>query len=200
MKISQKIKSLISSENQKSMAKYISILRGINVGGNRKILMTDLKVLFEKMGLSKLETYIQSGNVVFESDQKLSTADLEQNIQQAITETFGFDVPVIVRTTDEWSESITNNPFWKEQNADIDRLHLTFLKEIPSPELHKKIKLFQFLPDRYEIIGKDVFIFCAAGYGTSKLVNSFFESKLKTPATTRNWKTVMKLHIGRAHV
>lgn len=174
--------------------RYISILRGINVGGNRKILMKDLKVLFEKMGLSKVETYIQSGNVVFESDQKLSTADLEVKIQQAISETFGFDVPVIVRTVDEWAKSIGNNPFWKEKEADIDRLHLTCLKDVPSPELLEKIKMFQFLPDRYEIIGKDVFIFCAAGYGTSKLTNPFFESKLKVKATTRNWKTVMKLN------
>jgi len=174
--------------------RYISILRGINVGGNRKILMKDLKVLFEKLGFAEVETYIQSGNVVFESDQKLSTADLEVKIQQAITEPFGFDVPVIVRTADEWAKSIGNNPFWKEKEADIDRLHLTCLKEFPSLELIEKIKSFQFLPDRYEIIGKDVFIFCAAGYGTSKLTNPFFESKLKVPATTRNWKTVMKLH------
>jgi len=156
--------------------------------------MKDLKVLFGKMGLSKVETYIQSGNVVFESDLKLSNADLEVKIQQAITETFGFEVPVIVRTADEWAESIANNPFWKEPNVDIDRLHLTCLKEVPSPELLEKIKLFQYLPDRYEIIGKDVFIFCAAGYGTSRLTNPFFESKLKVPATTRNWKTVIKLH------
>jgi len=184
----------ISKFSNFHIMRYISILRGINVGGNRKILMKDLKVLFEKLGFANVETYIQSGNVIFESDLKLSTADLEQNIQQAITETFGFDVPVIVRTADEWDKSIVNNPFWKEKDADIDRLHLTCLKEIPSPELLEKIKLSQFLPDRYEIIGKDVFIFCAAGYGTSKLVNPFFESKLKVPATTRNWKTVMKLH------
>ncbi len=174
--------------------RYISILRGINVGGNRKILMKDLKSLYEGLGFSKVETYIQSGNVVFESDEKLSNADLEVKIQQAITETFGFEVPVIIRTADEWAKSIVNNPFWKEKDTDIDRLHLTCLKEVPSPELLEKIKLFQFLPDRYEIIGKDVFIFCASGYGTSKLVNSFFESKLKTPATTRNWKTLMKLY------
>jgi uncharacterized protein (DUF1697 family) len=156
--------------------------------------MKDLKVLFEALGLSRVENYIQSGNVIFESNKSILTTDLEQNIQQAITEAFGFDVPIIVRTAKEWAESIGNNPFWKEPNSDIDRLHLTCLKEVPSPELLEKIKLFQFLPDRYEIIGKDVFIFCAAGYGTSKLTNSFFESKLKTPATTRNWKTVMKLH------
>lgn len=176
------------------MAKYISILRGINVGGNRKILMPDLKNLFEKFGFDNVQTYIQSGNVIFESDQKESSTDLELRIQQSIAETFGFDVPVIVRTADEWAESVVNNPFWKEKDADIDRLHLTCLKEVPSPELLKKIKLFQFSLDRYEIIGNDVFIFCAAGYGTSKLTNPFFESKLKIPATTRNWKTVMKLH------
>lgn len=174
--------------------RYISILRGINVGGNRKILMKELKVLFEKLGFTEVVTYIQSGNVVFESDLKLSNADLEVKIEQAITEIFGFDVPVIIRTTDEWAKSIVNNPFWKEKDADIDRLHLTCLKEVPSQELLEKIKLFQYLPDRYEINGKDVFIFCAAGYGTSKLTNPFFESKLKTSATTRNWKTVMKLH------
>ncbi|MDO9614475.1 MAG: DUF1697 domain-containing protein, partial [Bacteroidota bacterium] len=145
-------------------------------------------------GFSKVETYIQSGNVIFESEQNVPNIDLEEKIQQAITETFGFDVPVIVRSADEWAKSIVNNPFWKEKDADIDRLHLTCLKEVPSPELLEKIKMFQFLPDRYEIIGKDVFIFCAAGYGTSKLTNPFFESKLKVPATTRNWKTVIKLH------
>ena len=184
------------------MTKYISILRGINVGGNRKILMKDLKSLYEGLGYSKVETYIQSGNVVFESDLELSNADLEVKIQHAITETFGFEVPVIVRTADEWAKSIVNNPFWKEKDADIDRLHLTCLKEVPSPELLEKIKLFQFLPvrqthgkpDRYEIIGKDVFLFCTSGYGSSKLTNPFFESKLKIPASTRNWKTVMKLH------
>ena len=174
--------------------RYISILRGINVGGNRKILMSDLNKLFVNLGFSKVETYIQSGNVIFESNQKWSNVDLEERIQKAIAETYGFDVPVIVRTTDEWAKSIVNNLYWKEKDADIDRLHLTCLKDIPSPELLDKIKLFQFLPDRYEIIGKDVFIFCAAGYGKSKLTNPFFESKLKVPATTRNWKTVMKLH------
>ena len=176
------------------MTRYISILRGINVGGNRKILMSDLKSLFGKLGFANVETYIQSGNVVFESDLKLSNADLEAKIEQAIIETFGFDVPVIIRTADEWAKSIVNNPFWKEEDANIDRLHLTCLKEVPSQELLEKIKMFQYLPDRYEIIGKDVFIFCAAGYGTSKLTNPFFESKLKVQATTRNWKTVMKLH------
>jgi len=176
------------------MAKYISILRGINVGSGRKVPMADLKKLCEDLGLQKVQTYIQSGNVVFESPHSESVSELEIRLQQAFTKAFGFDIPVLVRTFGEWTESIVQNPFLKEENVDIDRLHLTCLKEVPSPELLEKIKTFQYLPDRYEIFGKNIFIFCAAGYGTSKLINSFFESKLKTPATTRNWKTVMKLH------
>ena len=174
--------------------RYIAILRGINVGSGRKVPMADLKKLCENMGLLNVQTYIQSGNMVFELARAEAIPMFEIRLQQAFTEKFGFDIPVIVRTADEWAESIAQNPFLKEENVDIDRLHLTCLKEIASQELLKKIKLFQYLPDRYEIIGRDVFIFCAAGYGTSKLVNSFFESKLKVPATTRNWKTVLKLN------
>ena len=174
--------------------RHIAILRGINVGTGRKVPMADLKKLCENLGLLNVQTYIQSGNVVFEWFQSESISELETCLQKAFSESFGFDIPVLVRTAEEWAESIVQNPFLKEENVDIERLHLTCLKELPSPELLEKIKTFQYLPDRYEIIGKNVFVFCATGYGTSKLVNSFFESKLKTPATTRNWKTVMKLH------
>lgn len=174
--------------------RYIAILRGINVGTGRKVPMADLKKLCENMGLQNVQTYIQSGNVVFEWSRSESISELETRLQQAFAKAFGFDIPVLIRTSGEWAESLAQNPFLKEENVDIERLHLTCLKELPSPELLEKIKTFQYLPDRYEIIGKNVFVFCAAGYGTSKLVNSFFESKLKTPATTRNWKTVMKLH------
>lgn len=173
--------------------RYITILRGINVGTGRKVPMADLKKLCEKLGLHDVQTYIQSGNVVFELPQPEAIPALEDRLQQAFSNSFGFDIPVIIRTADEWAESIAKNPFLKEENADIDRLHLTCLKDVPAAEQLEKIKAYQYLPDRYEIIGRDVFIYCAAGYGTSKLVNSFFESKLKTSATTRNWKTVMKL-------
>ena len=176
------------------MSRFISILRGINVGANRKVPMSDLKVLCEKLGLKNLQTYIQSGNIVFEMAQPEPIPELQDKLQQAFTKAFGFDIPVLIRTAEQWAETIGKNPFLKEENADFDRLHLTCLKEIPAPELLEKIKAFQYLPDRYEIIGREVYIYCAAGYGTSKLTNPFFESKLKVPATTRNWKTVMKLH------
>ena len=176
------------------MSKYIAILRGINVGTGRKVPMADLKKLCERLGLKQVQSYIQSGNLVFELHNPELIPELEARLQKTFSETFGFEIPVLIRTSEEWTNSIAQNPFLKEENVDIERLHLTCLKELPSPDLLEKIKAFLYLPDRYEIIGRDVFIFCAAGYGTSKLVNSFFESKLKTSATTRNWKTVMQLN------
>lgn len=173
---------------------YIAILRGINVGSGRKVPMADLKTLCGNLGLKNLRTYIQSGNLVFELAEPVAIPELEVRLQHAFAEAFGFDIPVIVRTALEWAESMAKNPFLKEENLDIDRLHLTCLKEVPPAALLEKIKSYQYLPDRYEIIGRNVYVFCANGYGTSKLTNLFFETKLKIQATTRNWKTVMKLY------
>ncbi len=176
------------------MSGYIVLLRGINVGTGRKVPMADLKVLCEKLGLVNVQSYIQSGNLVFELTNPEPIKALEQRLHQVFSETFGFDIPVIIRTTHEWADSIARNPFLREIDGDEGRLYLTFLQNEPSSETLEKIKGLQYLPDRYEIIGKDVFIFCANGYGRTKITNDFFEKKLKVSATTRNWKTVMKLY------
>lgn len=176
------------------MTRYISILRGINVGGKRKILTVNLISLYEQLGFSNVQTYIQSGNVVFDDQEENSAKVLETKINQAISETFGFDVPVIVRTNEEMNKSLANNPFLKEKTVDIDRLHLTFLREVPDLEKVEKLMSLQFKPDRVQIIGKDAFIACSGGYSDSRLTNQLFESKLGVSATTRNWKTVMKLY------
>lgn len=175
------------------MSRYIAMLRGINVGANRKVPMADLKNLCAKLGLLNVQTYIQSGNLIFELAKPQSISALEESLHQAISETFGFDIPVIVRTSEEMEKSCSTNPFLKEKDADIEKLYLTFLKETTPSELIEKIKDFQYLPDRYEIIGNDVFVYCPNGYGRTKITNDFFEKKLKVAATTRNWKTVMKL-------
>jgi uncharacterized protein (DUF1697 family) len=92
------------------MEKKIAILRGINVGGKRRILMADLKLLFESFGLKNVVTYIQSGNVIFDSDQLNS--ELENLFEKGITEKFGFDVPVIVRSSKDLEKAIQKNPFY----------------------------------------------------------------------------------------
>ena len=154
--------------------------------------MTDLKKLFQILGFTNIQTYIQSGNVIFEADSKANNVALSNGIEQSILKTYGFEVPVIIRTADEIKHAISNNPFLKIK-AEVEGLFLTFLKSIPSTEKLANVKSFDFSPDQFEIIGKDVFGFCAGKYHKTKLSNRFFESKLKVSATTRNWKTVNKL-------
>jgi len=175
------------------MTQYIAILRGINVGGKRKIRMADLKELFAGMGFKEISTYIQSGNVLFSSAKAEDTTALGDKLEQAIAKSFGFDVPVIVRTVKELQQAVANNPFYSSPDSDIERLHLTFLKTAPEATQLDVINQINHSPDQFNIIGNHAFVYCSGRYSESKLTNAFFEKKLKVPATTRNWKTVLKL-------
>jgi uncharacterized protein (DUF1697 family) len=175
------------------MNKRIAILRGINVGGKRKILMTDLKSMFENMKFSNVNTYIQSGNVFFEVKKEICNSEVAKKIEEAIENKFGFDVPVIVKTHKEIETAINRNPFYKD-GVDIAHLHLTFINEEPTKENQQKTESYNYEPDKFEIKVRDVFIYCEGKYHQSKLTNNFFEKNLKVKATTRNWKTVLKLY------
>ena len=175
------------------MTRYISILRGINVGGKRKILMADLKKLYVDLGFSNVTTYIQSGNVIFEVNDVIDTIKIADKIEKSISQTYGFDVLVIVITVSELQRSIKSNPFLVSQGDEIERLCLTFLKNEPSKEKLDSIIGLDFQPDKFKIIDKDVFIYYAGKSRDSKLTNTFFELKLNVGATTRNWKTVSRL-------
>ncbi|RYM34902.1 DUF1697 domain-containing protein [Brumimicrobium glaciale] len=172
------------------MEKKIAILRGINVGGNRKILMNDLKSMFHDLGIPDAITYIQSGNVIFESS--LDPIELSDLIESAILEKFGFVVPVIIRKAKELEKSIKSNPFY-DSEADVNNLHLTFLKQKPLKSDLDLIQSIDYTPDLFVVKDMNVFIYCEGKYHESKLTNNFFEKKLKVGATTRNWKTVLKL-------
>ena len=174
------------------MKKKIAILRGINVGGKRKILMADLKALFHVLGFSDIKTYIQSGNVIFSVTENADDLLIAFNIEQAIFQEFGFDVPVIIRDATELGRLVSKNPFLKE-DSDIKQLHVTFLNQLPSEEDLQQTQTYLFEPDQFSIDQKEVFIYCDGKYHQSKLTNNFFEQKLKVKATTRNWKTVLKL-------
>lgn len=171
------------------MSRQVAILRGINVGGHRKILMADLKVLFEKCGCKNVQTYIQSGNVVFNSTDD----DLESKIRLAIKKQYGYDVPVIIRSLEELESAVAANPFLKDKSISIDRLHLTFLSEIPSKDFRDKLRGIDLSPDRIELVGKDVFGCVLDRFSDSKLTINLFEKTLNVAATSRNWKTVSKL-------
>ena len=174
------------------MKTYLSILRGINVGGKRIIKMDALRQLFVELGFQNIQTYIQSGNVIFQS-RKIDLEKLEQQITEAIGSKFNLDVPVIVKACEELKQVIESNPFLNDQTKDTAHLHLTFLSEKPD-QLHlTKIKNDLFLPDEFQIIDQVVYLYCPNSYSNSKLTNRFFETNLKTIATTRNWKTANEL-------
>jgi len=176
-----------------NMSKKIAILRGINVGGKRKILMADLRSLFEKLRCKEVQTYIQSGNVIFQTDSPSTNLELANSIEQAISKKYKFEVPVIVLDADQLKKTAKKNPFLKKEETDITHLHLTFLKEIPTKEDRLKTEEYNYEPDQFIIDKKAVFVYCEGKYHKSKLTNTFFEKKLKVAATTRNWKTVRKL-------
>jgi len=170
------------------MKKFIALLRGINVSGQKKIKMSDLKLLFEEMSFQNVQTYIQSGNVIFSSEE-ISNKKLETNISSGIIRKFGFDVQVFILSQEEIEYTLKNNPFIKKKK-DSERLYVTFLSDAPSKENIQKLNLIDYTPEEYKIDGKLVYLFLSNGAGKAKLNNNLIEKKLKVSGTTRNWKTV----------
>jgi uncharacterized protein (DUF1697 family) len=177
--------------NQHIMQTYISILRGINVSGQKTIKMDALRAMFEDLKFTNVKTYIQSGNVIFQY-KKTDCKSLENIISQKIKEEFTFDVPVIVITKEDFENIYNNNLFVNDHNKDIQKLHVTFLSQIPNQLNINKIA-GNFAPDEFIFNETAIYLYCPEGYGSTKLNNNFFESKLKVTATTRNWKTVTEL-------
>ena len=171
------------------MTTYIALLRGINISGQKKIKMADLKELFEKIGYQKVQTYIQSGNVVFESAED-STKVLGDSISDAILKSFGFEVPVIIRTPDDLLHSLNENPF--SEVSDISKVSFCFLDSAISTdetELHHP----KAGSDEFKISGSEIYLHTPGGLGKTVYNNNYFERKLKISATTRNLRTIGKL-------
>lgn len=175
------------------MATFISILRGINVSGHRKVRMAELKNLYEDAGFMDVKTYIQSGNVIFEAPARVSGQAIAGKLEKAIYTRYGFEIPVIIRTLVQLQQLISSNPFLKTDHINTEKLHVTFLSQKPAPQEAKNLENYRYPPDAFILKGEDVFLHCPDTYGNTKLSNKFFENKLKVKATTRNWKTINKL-------
>lgn len=174
------------------MPSYIALLRGINVGGKRKILMQDLKPMFNDLGYTNVNTYIQSGNVLFDSEHSDNLIDTANQIEVGIRKTFGFDVPVIVLSSHEMKAALEAIPF-NDDTICIDKLYFTFLKQKPNEDNLGAIDPQAFIPDEFKIDNQVIYIRYDQKYSKSKLTNDLFEKRLKVQASTRNWKTVNKL-------
>ena len=174
--------------------KYVSILRGINVSGQKKIKMADLKYLYELLDFQSVVTYIQSGNVIFDAPVK-NKSDLKKKIVEAIEEKYKFHVPVEIRTNREIRDIIRNCPFGSvDLVQDGTKVLITFLSSKPSKDRVSDIQKYVVAPEKLVARGKEVYLYCPNGYGKSKLSNTFLEHKLGVEATTRNWKTIHKLY------
>ena len=168
------------------------MLRGINVSGHKVIRMEDLRQSCAALGFQNLQTYVQSGNIVFLAPAQPPAA-LSQRISQTILKDFGFHVPVVVRTSKEMGEVIQGNPFLQEKGIDISRLHVTFLSDPAPASARKNLQALSANPDRFHLARRHIYLHCPDGYGRSKLSNTAIEKALSLGATTRNWKTVTTL-------
>jgi uncharacterized protein (DUF1697 family) len=176
-----------------AMPIYLSMPRGINVGGHKKIKMDQLRTALEAIGLETVKTYIQSGNIVFKS-KSTSSAAVSKQIEAAIFEDFGHSVTVITRTADELARAIKNNPFLNQPGVDPEKLHLMFLSDAPNPAAVEKLQSFATPPEALRNIGKEIYFYLPNGVANSLWMKKPIDRILGVVTTTRNLRTVNTLH------
>lgn len=175
------------------MQSYISFLRGVNMTGYNSIKMADLSKLYFDIGYTDIQTYIQSGNVIFGDKSETPLPEIEQKIEMEILARFNYVIPAMVRTIKEVSLLLTRNPYLSEENFDAAKMAVIFLHETPSDTQINKVININYPPDKFLISGKEIFIYCPNGFGNTKIYTNFFERKMGATGTARNWKTITSI-------
>jgi uncharacterized protein (DUF1697 family) len=174
------------------MAIYIAMLRGINIGLHKRIKMDRLRESIEGLGFGPVQTYIQSGNLVFKA-AKISSPALGERIEQRLLADFGFSVSVILRTREEMEKVIRGNPWLKEKGIDPAKLHVAFLAEAPPAAAIAKLQALTSLPDRARCVSKELYFYFPNGVSGSSLWKHPLDRVLSVTTTMRNWNTVSQL-------
>lgn len=169
----------------------IALLRGINVGGNKKVAMADLRAFMAELGFGGVQTLLQTGNVVFEATG--APARLEATLEREAAARLGLATDFHVRTDREWRDVVAANPFRKEAERDPAHLVVVCLKDAVTPARVAALRAAIRGPERVEAEGRHAYIVYPAGIGTSKLTAAVIDAKLATRGTARNWNTVRKL-------
>jgi uncharacterized protein (DUF1697 family) len=169
----------------------VALLRAVNVGGAGKLLMRDRAAIFIQFGCTSVETYIQSGNVVFVAPEE-AIATLPGLVSAALRRQFGLDASVLIRRRSEWRRVIEENPFLK-RNVNPKELHVMFLGAPPREGATNLLDVNRSPPDEFVLRDKEIYLRLPNGVGRSKLANSYFEKMLGASATMRNWRTVLML-------
>ncbi len=173
--------------------RYVVFLKGINVAEKKRVPMNDLKSLMINFNFKNITTILESGNIVFDNIQ-YQRHTIPRIIRGAIKDCFDYDIPVFLHNHNSLKNIIKNNPFLQEENINKSQLYITFLEDIPPP--HKIKHLASHLgniKDRYQIIGKYLYIHLTTTYVHTKLSNRTIEKRLDIVATTRKWETIEKL-------
>jgi uncharacterized protein (DUF1697 family) len=165
------------------MARQIALLRGINVGGNKRVEMARLRALLEDLGYRDVRTYVNSGNVVFTGPRRS-----EQHLEAAIAKAFGFEVPVVLRSRDELADVVQANPL-----RDIATDPAKHLVIFCGAEASTDLDAADFAPDTFRIIGREVYLWAQDGISKSELAKVLATKPLGDKSTARNWRTVEKL-------
>jgi len=171
--------------------KYAAFLRGINVGGHNKIKMETLREMFAALGFENVKTYINSGNVIFET-VKTDDVRLASKIEKAIQAEFSLNIKVMVRTIAEIEEIINNNPFDGQFENDKD-LHVLFLEEYLAEEKRELLLSNNNENEMFAVQDREIFCLLRVGFSDSLLGKDYIGKKLKVSATARNWRTVNKI-------
>lgn len=169
--------------------RYVALLRGINVGGHRILPMSELREIFIEAGATDVETYIQSGNVVF-ATPVIAITDLVLAAANAIEARFGFRPSLMARTHQELAAAVKAHPF--AGPGEDKSLHVGFLASAPKATTICSSEHQRIAPDRAQIIGRELYLYCPNGMSATKIDKKFL-SRLETECTVRNWRTVNKL-------
>ncbi|MEM7354951.1 MAG: DUF1697 domain-containing protein [Acidobacteriota bacterium] len=170
---------------------HVALLRGINVGGKNKLPMKQLVSMFEAAGCVAVRSYIQSGNVAFQAEPELA-GQVPEIIRQQIAEQLGFQIPIVTRTAAEVATIVRANPFL---GPDVDEktLHVAYLADQPGAAEIAALDRDRSPSDEYRVLGREIYLHCPKGLARTKLTNAYFDSKLATTSTIRNWRTTLKL-------
>jgi uncharacterized protein (DUF1697 family) len=172
--------------------RFIGLLRGINVGGHKKVAMADLLALLKRLDFDDARTLLQSGNLVFRTVGK-TASQLERLLESEVLERLGLETKFFVRSEEEWKAMVAANPFTREAKSDPARLAVVFLERAPEVENVKELQAAIKGRETLRAGGRHLYIVYPDGMGTSKLTNAVIEKKLAMRGTARNWNTVLKL-------
>lgn len=173
------------------MTRYVALLRGINVGGNKRIAMADLRSLCEGLGFEHTCTLLQSGNVVL--DASVSAPTVASRMSEAIEQQFGMEVRVVVRTAAELAAVVEHDPYSSIADP-LKYYSVSFLESDPAPDALADIDPSEYAPEQFELHGRELYLWRPPGQIDSRLTKVLTDKRLGTAVTNRNWNTVTKIH------